>query len=85
MTPFAVPISKLETSSASLVLGRDDPSLDVRRLLGREMNTYKIELDEAQRQMVLLALHKLGVERPGWLSALATIESQLGGQLAWPK
>lgn len=33
----------------------------------------KVELDEAQRQMTLLALAKLSIERPGWLFALREI------------
>jgi hypothetical protein len=33
-------------------------------------NHHTIELDEGQRQMVLLALAKLSIERPGWLYAI---------------
>jgi hypothetical protein len=34
------------------------------------MNDITVQLEEGQRQMVLLALAKLSVERPGWLRAI---------------
>lgn len=43
-----------------------------------------VALEEGQCQMVLLALQKLRLERPGWDYALGEIEAQLGGQIAWP-
>lgn len=36
-----------------------------------------LSLDEGQRQMVLLALAKLAIERPGWQSALEEIALQI--------
>jgi hypothetical protein len=50
------------------------------------MSTTTIELSEEERQIVLLALHKLGVARPGWkLEAIQPIERKLGGQMNWPE
>jgi hypothetical protein len=43
------------------------------------------ELEEGQRQIILLALFKLKRERPGWDYAIGLIEDQLGGQLDWPE
>jgi hypothetical protein len=34
------------------------------------MTNHAIQLEEDQRQMVLLALAKLSIERPGWLDAI---------------
>ena len=34
------------------------------------MTNHAIQLEEGQRQMVLLALAKLSIERPGWLDAI---------------
>lgn len=36
-----------------------------------------IEIDEGQRQMVLLALAHLSVERPGWNTALREIATKM--------
>jgi len=39
-----------------------------------------LELDESDRQMVLMALAHLSVERPGWTHALNTIALQIDSQ-----
>ncbi len=39
-----------------------------------------LELPEEERQMVLLALARLSVERPGWLDALHTLALQIDSQ-----
>jgi hypothetical protein len=36
-----------------------------------------LHLDEGQRQMVLLALAKLSIERPGWLDAIEEIAAPM--------
>lgn len=35
--------------------------------------SYQIEVDEEQRQLILMALAHLAVERPGWDDALSRI------------
>lgn len=37
----------------------------------------KLELDESERQIVLLALARLAVERPGWDDALCRIAARV--------
>jgi hypothetical protein len=39
-----------------------------------------LELDEGERQMVLMALAHLGVERPGWDDALNRIAVKIDNQ-----
>jgi len=39
--------------------------------------THKLEMDEGERQMLLMALAHLAVERPGWDYALARIAVRL--------
>lgn len=46
---------------------------------------YRPEIEEGERQMILLALFKLKRERPGWRDAIGLIEAKLGGQLDWPE
>lgn len=41
------------------------------------MKEHTITVDEAQRQMMLMALAHLSVERPGWDSALAEIAGKM--------
>ena len=43
------------------------------------------EIEEGERQIILLALFKLKRERPGWDYAIGEIEKKLGGQLDWPE
>ena len=47
--------------------------------------TYTPIYDEGQRQILLLALHQLKKERPGWADAITRLEAPLGGQLNWPE
>jgi len=49
-----------------------------------DTSTYNCAYDEGQRQIILMALHKLRKERPGLDYALGEIEKQLGGQIEWP-
>ena len=46
---------------------------------------HHLEVDESQRQIILLALDKLKREQPGWDYAIGQIEQKLGGQLDWPE
>ena len=46
---------------------------------------WTLQLEEAERQAVLLALHTLRQEKPGWDYIFRDIEVKLGGQLAWPE
>lgn len=43
------------------------------------------EINEGERQAILLALFKLKHERPGWDYFIGEIEKKLGGQLDWPE
>ncbi len=41
------------------------------------MGPHNIELDEGQRQMLLLALAHLAVERPGWTTAIKEVAGKM--------
>lgn len=45
---------------------------------------YRCVFDESERQMILLALHRLAESRPGFAWAIGEIAAKLGGQLDWP-
>ena len=49
------------------------------------MSDIAVNLEEAQRQMVLLALAKLAIERPGWLQAIEDIALQMDNHTAGGK
>lgn len=49
------------------------------------MNSINLELEDGDRQVVLLALHLLKLDRPGWTWKIGEIEKKLGGQLDWPQ
>jgi len=53
-------------------------------LLKQDDAFKRVNLDESQRQMVLLALQKPRGERPGWGYGLAQVEIKLGDQIEWP-
>lgn len=42
-----------------------------------ERNGVDVHFDESQRQMVLLALAKLAMDRPGWMEAVAEIAKKM--------
>lgn len=46
------------------------------------MKDHTLQLDEGQRQMVLLALAKLSIERPGWLEAIEEIAMKMDNRTA---
>lgn len=46
------------------------------------MLTHRIEIDESDRQVILLALAKLGIERPGWQQYIAQVAQKFGGENA---
>ncbi len=48
------------------------------------MPDYYLAVEEGHRQIILLALQKLRLERPGWDWTLSEVEKQLGGQMHWP-
>lgn len=62
----------------------DDKQVDI-LLGGGTLREWHPILDEGQRQIILLALFKLKLERPGWIYAIGEIEQQLGGQIEWPE
>ena len=75
------------TSSDGPTLGEGERLDDeLTRLLRETANPtiWTLQIDEGQRQIVLLGLHKLREERPGWDFALGEIEIRLGGRLDWP-
>jgi len=51
---------------------------------GLRRDEFDCHFDEGERQLILLALQKLRIERPGFDYALSQIEQQLGGQIDWP-
>jgi hypothetical protein len=46
------------------------------------MSNMSITIREEERQMILLALAKLAIERPGWDNALSDIARLMDGNLA---
>ena len=54
--------------------------------LGRieEPALWTLQIEEPERQMMLLGLQKLREERPGWDYACRDVEIKLGGQVAPP-
>jgi hypothetical protein len=43
------------------------------------MSTFQLELDESERHMLILALSKLSLTRPGWLGCLMPFVEKLQG------
>jgi len=50
----------------------------------RNPRIYACRFDESDRQLILMALQLLRIERPGFDYALGEIEQQFGGQIQWP-
>jgi hypothetical protein len=46
------------------------------------MKDHDIQIDEGQRQMMLLALAKLSIERPGWLTAIEELALKMDNRTA---
>ena len=46
------------------------------------MNEFTVTVEESDRQMVILALARLSVQRPGWLSATRLVAEKFGGSNA---
>ena len=46
------------------------------------MRDHTVQLEEDQRQLVLVALAKLSIERPGWLDAIESIALKMDNRTA---
>jgi hypothetical protein len=56
-----------------------------RESTGGKLGKHHVDLDESQRQAVLLALAQLSISRPGWLIMLREIAEQFCGASMFDK